>query len=822
LLDIPISVLITVIVFVIFLAALFLIFGTPQCDSMANQTAYSLKIAMDNVALDSFPMWDGDDVPSDSDYAYYQTASIRLCQEQGTTFWDSFFGRPPEYQIYYEIFPEGGWSWNEAYPWSGGAAGTLKFWAAMRIGTGIWKLGSKLYYSRAALLGTAANMGKAGFDIAKEKILKTQLEEVLESLQKYSDDAVEAVSTTARRPAEILTEIRKLYEADQLYDTMRRLGYITDEVDETGRFILKDEDIIMKIPIKNVDGTTTEEVLYVLKENGDITDMATLDKWNGDLSAARDAGFEEFKASPREIYEDYLDSISEGQRAALEEQFALTPKGIKQNILDIPDKLKGTSWYQKNFQPVVDKMKSYIKRLDTAGLDVNNVNTNGKGIIFGVEAILQDNNVGEYWYQKIIKDESLVGKIKSTLRLASKEEVTRENVYRYLAMIGENFNGYVFIPKELKWRINEVAINVLSKNLDDSVQLTGEGLKSAIKNFADVEAPDLIEDLAGGDAQRFYSIVDDVVDKEVAGHTASFFASKDKTLLTRDVFVSHMGNAKNLIDAGDEEGLKELGLMLGTVEQNKNSLPLTYESIGVEGVKANFKKVVYLDVSSIANPGSWYAQGFFATRALEGCQGNSICLLAKNSPETPLYLNKEADSYDIRVWRPVEMWQQFAGLQAAIMHVPSNPRFYVVSPCFAIAKVWKTTYDGVDTIFVLPEKIETENSSNYCYADSDLINQYTAIWAISDILDFMPWSRALSALGLSADLGEKAFKIGSKTVSTVGGLVDEIVGIADPATLLQGILEGVVSWPGAPWSPLAYDQMVTAQQNVPKGQFGEE
>ena len=370
-------------------------------------------------------------------------------------------------------------------------------------------------------------------------------------------------------------------------------------------------------------------------------------------------------------------------------------------------------------------------------------------------------------------------------------------------MVSDSFNGYVFIPKELKWRLNQIGLNAVELNLKEGTEITSDILKSKIMDIANEPGSDLISKIAGGDAVRFSSMVDDVVDGEIMPSLSS--AAGDLTAIRRDTFVAHMENAKTLIESGSEEsvkdGMKEVELMIGTIEQNKNVLPVTKKSIVMQGVEANVKKVVYLDVTAIANPGSWYAKGIFASRALEGCEGNSICLLSKNDLESPLYLEASADRFDIKIWRPVAVWQQFAGLQAALMQVPSNPRFYVVSPCFALAKVWKTNYEGTDTIFILPEKVETNGSSNYCYADSDLINQYTAIWAISDILDFMPWSSFLGFL-----------KIPAKAVS----VVDSVVGIADPATLLQGILEGAISWPGSPWTPLNYQGMIDAQQNVPK------
>lgn len=789
--DIPLGILMTLIVFIIFLTALYFIFGSPQCDSLANQTAYSIKLAVDTVASDSFPTWEGSDVPTDSDYTYYSTASIRLCQEQGTTFWDSFFGSPPEYQIYHEVFPEGGWSWNEAYPWSGGAAGTLKFWGAMRIGIGAWKIGSSLY-KKASIVGIGSEAIKGVYSKAKKTITEAQLKDLLETLAaKHSDEAADIITSAAKRPGEVLAELHKLYEADEIYQTMKNLGYITDEVDEAGRFILKNEPIPMTIAVRHADGSITDESLYVLrKSDGTIEDISTVKK----------SGYVDYKLSPKEIYQNYYDSVSDSQKEYLEKHFTWKPSTVEK-IKNLPGEIKGTSWYKSNFQPIVNKIKSYIKRVGTAGFDVDVVEIDGNGIIFGVEKLLTDPDSSDFWYKQIIGDTTVADKIKKTLKLGTTESITKDHVAKYLSMVSDSFNGYVFIPKELTWRINREAINIFGTNLKNGVELTDEGLKVALKNFADTEAPDLVENLAGGDVTKLYSMIDDVVDNEISPHMSNFVASGDTTAFTRDAFVSHMESTAAMLQDGNEQGLKELGLMMGTIEQNKNTLPVSFKSAVLEGAKRDIKKAVYLDVTAIANPGSWYAQGFFASRTLEGCQGNSICTLAKNNLEAPLYLDEAAEKFDIKLWRPVNPLQQVAGLQALIMHVPTNPRFYVVSPCFAYAKVWKTEYEGTDTIFILPEKMETEGASNYCYADSDLINQYTIVWAVTDLLDFMPWSSFLGVLKLA------------KPVTQV---VDKIVGTADPATLLQGILESAISWPGYPWQPLGYQEMVEAQQNAPQ------
>lgn len=796
-LKIPIVLMTSLAIFIIILTAFYMIFGRPECDSYANQTAYSLKLAIDEVSKDYFKTWTLDGVPPDNEPSYYKTASIRLCQERGTSFWESFFGTPPEYQIYYETFPEGGWLWNEAYPWSGGAAGTIKFWGALRIGTGIWKL-SSTYLTRVGIIKSFLEKAKGKLVGLKSKIFKSELQEVLEK------EATEyGIDIGVKRPGEILAELHKCYEADEVWKTMKEFGFVTEEVDEvTGkirRLIISDEKITLTIPLRTVkDGEVfiEDRILYVKRKvDGTIEDMSTELK----------AGFEEFRVSPAEVYKDYLETIPEEKKKFLEDMFTVAPTGIIKKVVDLPNKIKDTTWYKSNFQPIVDRIKKYIKKLGTIGYDVDVTSILEEeriGIVRGTKKLLEEDE----WYQKIIKDETFLEKVKVTFGLASIEDVTKTHIYKYTDLIQERLRGYIFIPKEMKWRINQIGMNIFEKALDEGVELTMEELENKIVEFATDEAPELINTFGEGSEATFRIIIDDILQNEfwVSGAINNYVASGDKISFVSDLFVSHMKQAGldmgGVTDEIKEAGWREFGLMIGTIEQNKNTLPMTFKAAVAEGFEKKFKRIIYLDGSAIFNPGSWYAQEFLASRSLARCEGNSVCILSKNVLETPFYLNETANKYFIRVWRPVEAWKQWAGLQAALMHVPEHPRFYVVSPCFATAKVWKTIYKGEPTIFILPEKADLgDSASNYCYADTNLVNQYTAVWAISDFLDFMPWTRFLKTIGLA----EKAAEAVGKTI-----------GIADPVTLIQGIVEGAISWPGYPWTSLTIEEMQKFAGNV--------
>jgi CMP-N-acetylneuraminic acid synthetase len=155
--------------------------------------------------------------------------------------------------------------------------------------------------------------------------------------------------------------------------------------------------------------------------------------------------------------------------------------------------------------------------------------------------------------------------------------------------------------------------------------------------------------------------------------------------------------------------------------------------------------------------------------------------------EQPIYLSEEAQRFsgNIRVWRPISPLQQIAGFQAALQHIPSHPRFYVVSPCHATAKIWKTVYDGSDTVFVYPQKIDTQGeAANYCYADNKLINAYTTIWFVGDVLTAV----------------ETVFSGGTS-------LFAKVWKITDPVTVGQILAEAAISWPGMPYETLDFKIM---------------
>ena len=178
------------------------------------------------------------------------------------------------------------------------------------------------------------------------------------------------------------------------------------------------------------------------------------------------------------------------------------------------------------------------------------------------------------------------------------------------------------------------------------------------------------------------------------------------------------------------------------------------------------------------------------------------------NPEDPYYLSEDAKDFTVKLWRPVSNLVNVAGVEGVLMQVPSHPRFYVVSPCFGMAKVWKSTYEGQRTIFIKIDKYDmNDTSSNYCYADEDLINQYAAIWFLSTAGEI-----AQSVSGYSV---KKAISTAAKT-SIKNSVAKTFLDI-DPVSLLQGLAEAWISWPGWPFKSLTWETMTGESGSIALG-----
>jgi len=810
-LKIPINLLVGIAVFIIFLTALFLIFGTPQCDSLANQTAYSLKLAIDEVASNSVRTWTEDGVPPNNEPSYYRTAPVLLCQEKGIGLLESFFGSEPQYKIYHERFPEGGGGiWTEAYPWSGGAASTLKFWAAIRIGTGAFKLGAK-YLTWAGEFSTFFSKLKwIGMKIKNWLFEADYLDEIVK-MARESDELMDIGSTKpATGVADWLITAGKRGEAAMNIDEAARAGIIVDGYDDVGkRYVISKTPVAVELPVEFYeDGklTTYYSQVFVQKDAaGNIIDMTT------DINK----GWPALEVSPQEMYKGWLETLGSNQRKLYEEIFVTADEIDISLLTKIKGKIHDSNFYQHFFQPVEDGLKEFVARIKTLGYRVDHTIATTKkivGIKLGVIDAVDDADVAEM----LLRQDGIRDRIARALG-KSADEIHAGHVKQFLDTF--ELNGLAFVGKGTDIEVTSLAINKILEASENGIVLTRDGLFNAIVNDPTGKGGEIVQDMStllGLTSAEANTRVGEIVDKIFPSYSPSgatfdeiIAIGKNEVGLTSGFTEEYLKYLKDGWKAGDESAAINLGNFVGFVEQNKGALPMkirTHKGFAFDYFKAEASKIIYLDgPQNIFNPGGFYAKAIFASLAVAGCEGNSICLVSKNALETPIYLNEEADKYDVRIHRPIEGFdqiKQWAGWQAALMHIPSNPRFHVVSPCFAVAKIWKTTYHNKPTIFVKVEKKGLGGeASNYCYADVGLVNQYVLVWLVSDVLTVI----------------ETYFTWGAS--SGAKEVLKKVTNTGDPVTLTQGIIEGFISWPGHPWQSLSYEKIRKYISNIPFTEF---
>ncbi len=887
-----IEIVITIVIFMIIAYTFIDIFGTPSCQSLANQTAQQLRFAINEVAdgTNVLPFQTNDpsfNEPSDS--KYYTTVPIRLCQQYGTySFFQSFLGGMPEYQIYYEKFPEGGGgSWNEAYPWSGGAASSLVFWGAMRGVT--FGLKGAITLTRTIRTWKAIQIGYKAMDVAQDRISFFKYLIHPKTFQDILSDKVDEFVKLGR-PVQTLIDRVGEEDAGKLLKYFGDAGLIETVQGPLGlqyyavgdKLVINGNDIpatvVEKVPDLSSPGsfiTKPQKVAVLIQPDG------TLD-WNYvellDMSAPTPAGYQLQMINPREQMKDIIESLKDSGQLAkaqqLAEDFALDDTSGKtlESALDKPNFLKRIS------NAVKEKwtyMKDYLKSHLYLGSSEEFATETGYKTATRAQAaeelavateFLSDgspNPVYKFFtlsdgtvvtaddfreaIRPLLKSEdygkNLIKKIRyfaGVYGIPIAPEVTPDDAMKVLARIWKENGGGLGIHHESSfvriWNRITDAVKLTKGDAGEIASLPAGGtfsnsytqpsyvdwmrdelkkLPNYDKWFAPYETQltvgtagrnGIISNLQGIyiDLQAKYPALPQEQLNKLFDLEAEKFQWKN---FVAELILNEKPIGDPLRNPSEVQEIikRQWGMVLGIMDKNYDALPVDLERLfGIKYAGKQASKMLFIDGTALVAPNSWLAKGLILGEMTEGCRGNSICLYIQGSQaEAPYYMDENATNYTVRVWRPIEPWKQWAGWQAALQHVPAHPRFYVVSPCFAVAKVWKTSLDGQPTIFVHPIKIEMEGgSSNYCYADTDLINAYTTIWAASD---------AATVIETVMSLGVRGATKGASLVlkNALSGW-----GLADPTTFFQCIAEGAISWPGYPYTGMNYTDMLESNENT--------
>jgi len=812
--------LLMVAVFMVVIGTLFLIFGSTTCDSLANQTAFDLKWAIDEVAKDESvggpPFYLGGGVPESP--VYYRSAPIRLCQQHGEiSFIRSFIGGEPDYKIYYEKFPEGffsggSWLWSENYPWSGSAASSFVFWGAMRgitigikviskvsVAYGLWK-GAKLIKS----LGTNVDDVRARDfltalrdpDLFAQRVgltdffIESDLNKLVEGL---TEQEMESILNGFKKAGFLQTdETGKLLMVNNklVLSSQDTPVYIIDKVEQPdGTFSIVRKGIAFKqdpnkpagldftkyIPLDNPD---TAPISQVIDGDTYVTQMVnpseSIQNLIQDLQARGDNDFAQqlrdmfsFARTGDPVDDFVKPTLTQRLYSATVGKWKRFTDSLKRKLYNIKTTVLGPDYSKALFKATVDvyadpdyidEMNDLLKTLDDANIGV--------------------------WQR--IKD-----RVRVALGLKTWQAVTVDRLKDYADELSKR--GWVMVLHETdEANVWMVMMKKIWENPLEDTTIIRDFVKNNVPKFneyfsnipyltTDINLDGLIGWLQG-------IATEPLMDEET-------FLRRGWGEFIRDT----LQRLQSTDDLEVEYALKELQSFIGVLAADTDAMPITslrgkFAKYGV----TELRKIVLIDGRAFVTPTSWIARGLMG-EFFEGCgdAGNNICVYSHGARmENPIFLSEDAQNFagNIRVWRPVEVWKQYLGWQAALQHIPPHPRFYVVSPCFAMAKIWKARYNGEDTIFVAPEKLNLgDSASNYCYADTNLINAYTAIWFTADVLTVVETIVTLG-VGPAAGQGAKA-------------LVGSVWKATDPVTLGQVIAEAAISWPGWPYKSLDFQIM---------------
>ncbi len=827
----PIKMLTGLVVFIAIALVFFFAFGAPQCSALANSTAAGLVNGFNTVAKPEFPEWNRGGEPTDP--YYYERVPIRLCQEGGTNYLQQFWaGMLPQYQIYYERFPEGFFSggagmWEESYPWSGGAGGQLFFWGALRAGKVLGKVGATLAFGKVIL---AKDVIEGAAKATMEDGIIRRISRWLETreLKRMADHPEELAAKVMTDPAILSKDERvglilgtQMVQAKSATDlsALATVDFIEQDVriaEKTGAELkIADPSSVIE-PGANVrtftkmvkDAETGEVSIPIVKTNvpmkmmnPDTGEMSTLyvkRSSGGEIigtSFEPKPGYTQYPVNPAKVIETWEETAPKEEAAALREVFStdwkdseviyfdnvVARQGSREALAEFG--LVNTKWYKHWYEPAVRRYQNLLKSFDNLGYKVN------KETIMPLEArgisdALMERPTEDF--QKVLDLGDPGRSVKSSIAKAfgkSEQSVTRNDLNRFIGQMQNTITGPSFMNGESRMTAYKAVKNMIS---DDP---------SLASKFAS-KPEDALSVLRS--SEKFpadkYPAMAKMSDDELKGITervARGYDANDR-IFSKNTYSDYMSDYAFKSDtAGDLVYPDELASMTGFMTQNTDPLPVKWTTKAAKReLKLETKKIIVLQASTIINPSGWYAKGEVVEEGTEAtCSDNQLCLYSQGSlAESPFTLSDDAKGYFLHAWRPTNP-AYLSPIQPLLMRIPENPRFYLVSPCYGVAKIWKS---GTE-MYVSVDKCDA-NAANYCYADSALTDRYVEIWLASD----------------AATIGEMILSFGgSAAFKTVSMAFD----YADPATLGQAMAEAFISWPKGlsdSWDALTFSRMKEA------------
>jgi len=662
------------IVFVIVFGILYLIFGSPQCDVLANTTAVQLKLIIDEVASDNVPMYPMEGVPDNS--FYYRTANIQLCQlgyDVYNYFLVNFMGGFPQYQIYYGHFPEGNFKggagmWTEAYPWSGGAASSFAFWGVMRgisvagkaLSWAFEKLSTTYWLWKAAKMvksvgGNVKEVREAGF-LALLRKPNTFQQFLAKDIQKFLKD----------RNALVIGEILANKDAGEILESLAKAGFLAKDGDNFlvvgGKLVLNDQPmplVVFEKTYNTVDDSweLVEKGVAIAKNPDGTLDwsrMIPVDNPHtaGDIITQAGVDYDVQKVVPKDIIPELTKEIGKTDKAkALELTTYYTDDVIGAVSMTVENAVKQSSLTKKIYDKTIGRVKRFFKSIelnfltDTTVFDVEETQYAAVGTIraFDDRTVLPSGKVaGEVIEKKIVNpvltdlSTGIKDRIRVALHLADWEEIRMDKIKKFISNIYDELGGASILPKESRYNIWRVAYQGVMDNLEadwtrpladfqDDILNKIKSLPNFADNFpefSDIRLNTLIQDLHS-------SYTDNVM------NFGTFVKSDYAAEVTRYYWV----DVARSLDIGETSANKEIGIMIGFFKQDATTWPITKKGMLEKYGVRQMRKMLFIDGTAFVTPTSWITKGIAADLMTETCTENSICVYTHGAQlESPFHL----------------------------------------------------------------------------------------------------------------------------------------------------------------------------------------
>jgi hypothetical protein len=737
------EIVIGLVIFILIVFIFFKIFGSPECDSMANATAVELTHKISKVALgDDVIPWGGEGVPPDSETGHYAVVPIRLCERNFVnTLAATFAAQIPTYILTYETFPEPGSAWSESQPFSGGAASALTNYLFFKYGYKLPLFVGKIVKNAGGAIKSI--FAKGVFDIIRFKwrnfVDKARdtwgIRWILRRFGSSSagttvpDDAIERLNYN-RYPKEhlgilsVIKDLRStgLKEELALADSgifEEQFDHVLNEwvpkKDEAGKYIVKQKFAsFMNFYIDNAadeaEKTVLKNIYYVPSRFKWLETLRVKvwrplkysvsswikNRWIYQKVMGIKEKYDDAKRGWNKIFnsQNYLDNADTPQEAAVVKRWAMFNRDeFTQEVANNFNEYKGP------LEQITGKV--FKDASDIADEDI----------------IMLVSHYDEYFNSHILEKyvareqekvatqafKSMGNKIKNEADKIADSAIPGVE-WRKLA--DEWTNEFGVLPASEQTRRAAELTKGFTKTLTtQDAKIMHDYTRALMLKRGVLDSAKVIDPVTGEFKAKWFKSQMDKIKKEIFAGPLQVSALLDKSVIS-DFYLSpivtesaYKAVAKNL--AGYAWGRFKRAVWLETPRVG-----------AVSGLNP------YIDLSPWYNfPPSAYTAKEGLRRASEiqegGCAIQSICKIEKGKVEGPTqtstaYLldRNVPDWIQVKLWRPkptigdrtpfgLQTWQFYNS-------VPENPRFHVISPCFGIAKIWKKG----DTVYVNIDKVK--------------------------------------------------------------------------------------------------------------------